>query len=95
MEVIGMMSETQKESTMIQSVREIDPVVLMMEKLERLICEKTAGSIRGLAVEIANGRVVITGQTTRYYNKQLATQAVRELLQNEILVNRIQVITTL
>ncbi len=76
---------------MIQSVREIDPVVLMMETLERQISEKTGGSIHDLRVEMLDDQIVLSGRTSRYYNKQLATTAVREVLQDDQLLNRIEV----
>ncbi len=77
---------------MIQSVREIDPAVLMVETLERQICEKTGGAIRDLHVEFLDDQIVVNGRTSRYYNKQLATTAVRELLQDDHLINRIEVV---
>lgn len=76
---------------MIQSVREIDPAVLMIESLERQICEKTSGGIRDLRVEVTDDQIIVSGRTTRYYVKQLATTAVRELLQDDQLLNRIEV----
>ena len=76
---------------MIQSVREIDPAVLMIESLERQICEKTSGGIRDLRVEVTDDQIIVSGRTTRYYIKQLATTAVRELLQDDHLLNRIEV----
>ena len=76
---------------MIQSVREIDPAALMIESLERQICEKTNGGIRDLRVEVTDDQIIVSGRTTRYYVKQLATTAVRELLQDDQLLNRIEV----
>ena len=76
---------------MIQSVREVDPVVLMMETLERQISEKTGGAILDLRVEMLDEQIVLSGRTSRYYNKQLATKAVRELLHEDQLLNQIEV----
>lgn len=54
---------------------------------------RTNGAIRNLAVSILDGAIVLSGKTSRYYGKQLATSAVLEDsslndfgLRNEIVV---------
>jgi hypothetical protein len=44
--------------------------------IERRIVERTWRRIRQLRVEVCAERVVVHGQTLRYYAKQLAIQAV-------------------
>ncbi len=77
---------------MIQSVREIDPAVLMVETLEKQIFDKTGGAIRDLHVQFLDDQIILNGRTSRYYLKQLATTAVREILQEDQLLNHIEVV---
>jgi hypothetical protein len=48
--------------------------------IERRIMGRTWRHIRQLCVEVCAGRVVVRGQTPRYYAKQLAILAVLEAL---------------
>jgi hypothetical protein len=48
--------------------------------IERRIVERTWRQIRRLRVELRAERVVVHGQTPRYYAKQLAILAVQEAL---------------
>jgi hypothetical protein len=48
--------------------------------IERRIMERTWRQIRQLRAEVFAGRVVVHGQTPRYYTKQLAILAVQEAL---------------
>ena len=53
--------------------------------------QRTSGAIRDLKVSIADGVVKLSGKTSRYYYKQLATSAVLDAdfgleLENEISV---------
>jgi hypothetical protein len=48
--------------------------------IERRIAERTWRQIRQLRVEVRAERVVVHGQTLRYYAKQLAILAVQEAL---------------
>ena len=48
--------------------------------IERRILERTWRQIRQLRVEACAGRIVIHGQTPRYYTKQIAILAVLEAL---------------
>jgi hypothetical protein len=65
----------------------------LQDELERHIALRTARRIRNLTVEVAPGRVVLRGQASSYYVKQLAQHGVRELLpqvrlENSIVVER-------
>lgn len=62
-------------------------------RIENMIRGRTGGTIYGLRVEIGeNGSVVLSGRTTTYYNKQLATHAAQSASQNCPLSNQIEVI---
>jgi hypothetical protein len=60
------------------------------ERVEQVVQSRTSGRIRGLRVQIADGRLIITGRTSTYYNKQLATHAALDVasagcaVQNEV-----------
>jgi len=57
------------------------------ERVEQVVHSRTSGRIRGLRVQVQDGRVVISGRTATYYNKQLATHAALEAassVQNEV-----------
>lgn len=45
------------------------------ERVEQTVLARTGGRIRGLRVQLAGDRLVITGRTSTYYSKQLATHA--------------------
>lgn len=63
----------------------------LAESLRDSIRVRTNGSIRGLEVTINGGSVVISGRTSRYYYKQLATSAVLAAIEQHELTNKIQV----
>jgi hypothetical protein len=62
------------------------------DQITRLVQSRTGGRIVGLNVAVNGGEVVISGRTTTYYLKQLATHAALDLagkftgLTNEIAV---------
>jgi hypothetical protein len=60
--------------------------------LERSVQARTGRQVRHLAIEVGPERIVLRGQATTYYAKQLAQQAVRELLPHVPLVNVIAVV---
>lgn len=61
--------------------------------IEQVIRSRTSGLIRGLRVLVLDdGEVVITGRTTTYYAKQLATHAALEVCDDRILTNDIEVV---
>jgi hypothetical protein len=66
----------------------------LADQIARLVQSKTGGRIDGLNVSVAGSDVIISGRTTSYYLKQLATHAALDLaldgrfttLTNEIVV---------
>ena len=64
----------------------------LAEEITRLVQSKTGGQILGLHVDVAGADVTISGRTTTYYLKQLATHAALDLagrfstLTNDIVV---------
>ncbi|GAB4158503.1 MAG: hypothetical protein Tsb009_35720 [Planctomycetaceae bacterium] len=63
----------------------------LVEQLEHFIQSRTNGMVRNLSVDIFDGQVVISGRTTTYYTKQLATHAVIDSLNDMELSNNIEV----
>ncbi len=61
------------------------------ERIERYVRLRTGGMIRGLRVEVQDDDVVISGRTTTYYNKQLATHAALDAAKEISLTNDIEV----
>ena len=57
------------------------------------VLQRTNGSICDLEVQIEHGKLTLTGTTSRYYNKQLATSAVLDTVNDLDLRNLIQVQT--
>jgi hypothetical protein len=51
--------------------------------------------LRRLVVSVNDHQVVITGQVTSYYLKQMAQETVRPLLGNRTLLNNVEVCTEL
>jgi len=65
----------------------IEDTRTLEERVEQVVTSRTSGRIRGLRVQVQDGRVVISGRTSTYYNKQLATHAALEAataVQNEV-----------
>jgi hypothetical protein len=63
--------------------------------VEVLIHTRTFGRVRDLRVERDANGLILRGQTTSYYVKQLAQQAVLEAGELSLLANEIQVISEL
>ena len=63
----------------------------LAESLRDNIRVRTNGGIRSLEVTINGDSVVISGRTSRYYYKQLATSAVLATVDQRELTNQIQV----
>ena len=61
------------------------------ESLRDTIRAQTNGQIRGLEVTVNGPAIVISGRTSRYYYKQLATSAVLRAAQQHELTNRIEI----
>lgn len=62
-----------------------------VDTVERVVRSRTNGMIRGLRVSMVNGEIVISGRTSTYYTKQLATHAVRDTDKDVVLTNDIEV----
>ena len=63
----------------------------VVERIERIVRLKTGGMIRGLRVEVGDGRVTLQGRTTSFFCKQLATSAAMGALGDRTLSNLIEV----
>lgn len=50
----------------------------LLEAVTESVAHRTNGQIRELAISITNGVAKLTGKTSRYYYKQLATSGVQE-----------------
>lgn len=61
------------------------------QRIENMVRLRTGGMIQGLHVEVLESSVVLTGCTTSFYNKQLATHAVLGALRGQTLKNLIEV----
>lgn len=59
------------------------------DELEAIIIAKTHRTIIDLRVAVRDGCVVLSGRTKRYYNKQLASEAILE--QQMLVKNAIEV----
>lgn len=61
-------------------VERSEPAAVTPERLQKAVAEsignRTNGQIRDLAVSISSGVAKLTGNTSRYYYKQLATTGV-------------------
>lgn len=64
---------------------------LLAAKLERAIRRGTNDRVRGLIVEVLEEGVVLNGRCGTFYCKSLAQQAVKGLIGQEQLFNRIEV----
>ena len=60
--------------------------------LEQLVRQRTGGLIRGLRVECQGDEIIVSGRTTTYYAKQLATHAALDACENFSLRNAIEVL---
>jgi hypothetical protein len=56
------------------------PQIMEAAAIERLINQRTWGRIHQLEVKFVDQRLVVHGYTSSYYSKQLALQAVLEIL---------------
>jgi hypothetical protein len=78
-------------STMVVSIRG-GLAETLAEEITRLVLSRTGGQIVGLQVAVSGADVIISGRTTTYYLKQLATHAALDLagrfatLTNDIVV---------
>jgi hypothetical protein len=73
----------------LKDMRESPP--LKAEDVQQLVLSRTGGKIRDLRVEVCEGVVVLSGRTSTYYNKQLATHAALDAISDTPLSNNIEV----
>ncbi len=63
----------------------------LQSELESVVRTRTSRRVRNLRSELHEDRVVLSGQTTSYYVKQLAQHGIREILPYINLENSIAV----
>ena len=63
----------------------------LRDRLEHHVRTRTGRRIRNLAIELDPGRVVLRGQASSFYVKQMAQQGIRDFLPNLLLQNSIVV----
>ena len=63
----------------------------LADTVERYVRLRTGGTIRSLHVEVHGGGVLLSGRTSTYYNKQLATHAALDAANDLSLTNEIEV----
>ena len=63
----------------------------LLEQIERAVHARTGGSIRSLQIRIDEGCLIVSGRTSTYYNKQLATHAVRDAVDDMTVQNDVEV----
>lgn len=64
----------------------------LIADLEKRITSRTSGRIRNLRVEAAGDAIILSGRTTTYYIKQLATQIAMDEYSTLLLENSIEVV---
>ena len=67
------------------------PLREIADTVERYVRLRTGGTIRGLRVDVQDGEVLLSGRTSTYYNKQLATHAALDAAGAMSLTNEIEV----
>ncbi|WP_397568099.1 hypothetical protein [Schlesneria sp. T3-172] len=63
----------------------------LLGQVEQAVHARTGGRIRGLQVRVDEGCVVVSGSTSTYYNKQLATHAIRDTVEDLAVQNEVEV----
>ena len=66
---------------------------LLARRIEEVVTSRTGVAIRNLQVQVTGERVVLSGRTTSYYHKQLATHAVINAIDERTLLNDIEVVS--
>ena len=85
---VDMMREPASTAELPVRERHEDRVIEAILQIVRL---RTGGTIHGLQVEIGVDRVVLTGRTSSFHYKQLATHAALTALGDQTLNNLIEV----
>lgn len=68
-----------------------EPSQSLARRVEEVVTSRTGVAIRDLRVDVTADQVVLSGRTTSYYHKQLATHAVLNAIDERTLVNEIEV----
>jgi hypothetical protein len=63
----------------------------MAHQLHVVVLQRTHGGIANLSIEVLPERVVLRGESSTFYAKQLAQETVKKMLPQLKLVNAIQV----
>lgn len=63
-----------------------------VSRIESSVRTLIGGRIQGLEVYSESDRVVLTGSTSEYYHKQLATHAAQDASDGQVLANEIVVV---
>lgn len=63
---------------------------MLVVRLKRLIASRTSGQVQGLVVEVVERGILLRGQCSTFYCKQLAQHAVMESTERSV-INRIEV----
>lgn len=87
-EVCSFMEESNMSLEMLTTSHASDQLA---ERVERIVQAKTGGRIRSLRIRIDEGCIVVSGQTSTYYNKQLATHAIRTAVDDMSVQNEVEV----
>lgn len=63
----------------------------LVEHVEQAVHARTGGCIRGLHISVNEKCVTVSGRTSTYYNKQLATHAIRDAVNGMTVQNEVEV----
>ena len=63
----------------------------LIDQVEQAVQARTGGRIRGLRIRVNEGCLVVSGRTSTYYNKQLATHAIRDTVEDMTVQNEVEV----
>ena len=66
-------------------------LVELLDQVEQAVQARTGGRILDLQVRMEEGRIVVSGRTSTYYNKQLVTHAIRDAIDDLPVLNEVQV----
>lgn len=63
----------------------------LVDQVEQAVQVRTGGRIRDLQIRLSEGRVIVSGRTSTYYLKQLATHAIRDAVDDLSVQNDVEV----
>jgi len=63
----------------------------LVDQVEQAVQVRTGGRIRDLQIRLSEGRVIVSGRTSTYYLKQLATHAIRDAVDDLSVQNDVDV----